>query len=97
MAGLTSVSGLASGIQWQDLIAQIIEAKSRPKKLVEAQIARLQARSSAWSALGDRIGALREAAERLADVQAMWSYRAEVAGGAAGRSEERRVGKGCSS
>ncbi len=84
MAGLTSVSGLASGIQWQDLIAQIIEAKSRPKKLVEAQIARLQARSSAWSALGDRIGALREAAERLADVQAMWSYRAEVAGGAAG-------------
>lgn len=84
MAGLTSVSGLASGIQWQDLIAQIIEAKSRPKKLVEAQIARLQARSGAWSALGDRIGTLRDAAERLADVQAMWSYRAEVAGGAAG-------------
>ena len=29
MAGLTSVSGLASGVQWLDLIDQIIEAKSR--------------------------------------------------------------------
>jgi len=84
MAGLTSVSGLASGVQWLDLIDQIIEAKSRPKKLVEAQIERLQARSSAWSTLGDRIRTLQEAAERLADVQRMWSYRAEVAGGAAG-------------
>src|SRR5690606_9651565 len=84
MAGLTSVSGLASGIQWQDLIAQIIEAKSRPKKLVEAQIERLQARSNAWSTLGDRIRTLQEAAERLADVQRMWSYRAEVASSMAG-------------
>src|SRR5690606_26793582 len=83
MAGLTSVSGLASGVQWLDLIDQIIEAKSRPKKLVEAQIARLQARSNAWSTLGDRIRTLQEAAERLADVQRMWTYRAQVAGGAA--------------
>src|SRR5690606_26070785 len=84
MAGLMSVSGLASGIQWQDLIDQLLEVQSRPKKLVEAQIARLESRSSAWTTLRGRIETLEKAAERLADPAALWTYNAVVGGAAAG-------------
>ena len=46
---ISSFSGLASGVQWRDLVDQLIAAQSAPVDRLGAQQKALEARKSAWA------------------------------------------------
>ena len=80
MEPIASFSGLASGIQWRDMIDEIIRVESRPITLLENEIADIQARSSAWVSVRGRLDALDRAAADLADGTAFRSFTGAVSG-----------------
>src|SRR5690606_33375611 len=84
MDSLMSVSGLASGVQWRDMIDQIMRLERRPATLLEAQIARAESRSAAWSLFRGRLSVLQQAASRLASGAAFDGFNARLAGYAEG-------------
>lgn len=86
MDSLMSVSGLASGVQWRDMIDQIMRLERRPATLLEAQIARAESRSAAWSLFRGRLSVLQQAASRLASGAAFDVFNARLAGYAEGAS-----------
>ncbi len=66
MAGITSVSGLMSGIKTDELITQIMDLERRPIKQYEAQQSALQTKLAAYQEVNTRLGALRDAADTVA-------------------------------
>ncbi len=67
MEPIATFSGLASGVQWRDLIDQIIQVERRPAQLIESQIARTQTRSAAWLTFQNKLTTFQDAIEGLAD------------------------------
>lgn len=86
MDSLMSVSGLASGVQWRDMIEQIMQLDRRPAMMLEAQIERVESRSAAWSLFRGRLSVLQQAASRLAGGAAFDEFDARLAGYAEGAS-----------
>lgn len=66
MAPLSSVSGLASGIDFQALADAIIAARRAPIRALESQITGHERRSQAYLSLESRLRAVQEAARVLA-------------------------------
>ena len=67
-APISSISGLASGIQWQDMVTQIIAAESaRQLAPITQRATAAQARMDAWKGYQTVLGAVRGAANSLAD------------------------------
>src|SRR5262245_57541970 len=66
MASSASVSGLVSGIQWRDMVDQIMQLEqSRQLDPITAQQTRDQARLAAWKSYGDVVAKVRDAAQVL--------------------------------
>jgi len=62
------VSGLASGIQWRDMIDQIISQESATKlNPITAQQAASKTQQAAWKSYADVVASLRDAAGKLRD------------------------------
>ncbi len=66
MEPIASFSGLASGIDFQSLVEQIIQVESRPVQRYQSQISQAQARSAAWSTFRGKVQALQTQASELA-------------------------------
>ena len=67
MDSIASFSGLASGVQWRDLIDQIMQVERRPAALVEQQITGIQTRSAAWLSFQTKLGTFQSSVAGLAD------------------------------
>lgn len=87
MASVASFSGLASGIQWQDMIDQIMQVETaRRVTPLTSQIAAQQKRADAWTAYRSVIGRFADASRALRDGTAFGTYRASAGTGAGGRA-----------
>lgn len=87
MASIASISGLASGIQWQDMIDQIMKAEAaRRVDPLNAQIALQQKRTDVWNSYRTVLGKLADAAKGLREGTAFSSFTASAGTGAGGRA-----------
>lgn len=87
MASIASFSGLASGIQWQDLIDQIMAAESaRRVTPLNSQIALQKKRADAWRSYQGVVTKFADAAKALRDGAAFGSYKVAAGTGAGGRA-----------
>lgn len=87
MASIASISGLASGIQWQDLIDQIMaQETARRVTPYNTQITLQQQRSEAWTAYQGILTRLSDASKALRDGTAFGSYQATAGLGTGGRA-----------
>lgn len=84
MSSTVSFSGLASGIQWQDMIDQIMQLERAPVRLLESRIKTVESRSGAWATFESRVSALGSALEALRTGLAFHAYRASLGGLPAG-------------
>lgn len=66
MQGLTSVNGLASGLQTDEIISRILQIERRPIRQFQARQEALRARLDAFQQANTRLAALKEAADQLA-------------------------------
>jgi flagellar hook-associated protein 2 len=83
---IASFSGLASGIQWRDMIDQIMKLEARPVDLLRSRIKTLEAQTSAWGTLKSRLQTLNDAAKVLASGEAFRKFHVSVGGAAGGAS-----------
>jgi len=87
MASVGSFSGLASGIQWRDMIDQIMEIESaRRVAPLTSQIAAQRARATAWTAYQGTVTKLADAAKALRDGTAFGSFKVSAGTGIGGRA-----------
>ncbi|HIC85776.1 MAG TPA: flagellar hook protein, partial [Desulfobacterales bacterium] len=61
------ISGLASGLDWRDIIDQLMRIERRPIDLVENKKSEYEQRLSAWQDLNTRLLSLRSAVDELKD------------------------------
>jgi flagellar hook-associated protein 2 len=80
MDPIATFSGLASGVQWRDLIDQILQVERRPAALVEQQITGIQAKSAAWLTFQTKLGAFQNAVVGLADGTAFEKFSTTIYG-----------------
>ena len=62
MGGISTGTGIFSGINTQELIGQLMALESRPKILIQQRIAQLQTQQAAYLDINSRLGSLRDAA-----------------------------------
>lgn len=87
MASIASISGLASGIQWQDMIDQIMQMEAaRRVDPLNDQIALQQKRTDVWKGYQTTIGRLADAARALRDGTAFGGFKVSAGTGAGGRA-----------
>jgi flagellar hook-associated protein 2 len=67
MDPIATFSGLASGVQWRDLIDQLMEIEERPAQLLQQKISGIQTRSAAWLSFQSKLTTFQDAASALAD------------------------------
>jgi flagellar hook-associated protein 2 len=61
----SSVSGLASGIDWADIISQLMEIERRPITLLESKKSNYEERLSVWQDINTRLLSLKTEADSL--------------------------------
>jgi flagellar hook-associated protein 2 len=87
MASVASFSGLASGIQWQDMIDQIMQLEQAQRlDPITARLREQQARATAWTAYQGVVSKLGNAAKALRDGTAFGTFRVTAGAGAGGRA-----------
>lgn len=87
MASIASFSGLASGIQWQDLIDQIMAVETaRRVTPLTSQITQAQQRADAWTSYQNVLTKLADASRALRDGTAFGTYKVSTTTGAGGRA-----------
>src|SRR5262245_28728816 len=62
MGGISSSTGLFSGINTQQLIEQLIAVEARPKVLAQQRVVQLQKQQAAWLDLNSKVQGLKTAA-----------------------------------
>ena len=76
---VSSISGLASGIQWSDMIDQIMAAEStRQLTPVSDKVTATQAKADAWSGYRTTLQSFRDASKALADGSAFDKFTASA-------------------
>lgn len=65
MAGSSSISGLVSGMDWANLVDQLIQVERRPAYLLEGRIAQNQLRLSSYDALESTLSSLKAEIDSL--------------------------------
>jgi flagellar hook-associated protein 2 len=65
MAGTISIGGLATGLETDKIIEQLLKLERRPVALLEADASALRGTQAAFSTVGGKLAALRTAAEGL--------------------------------
>lgn len=80
MDPIASFQGLATGINFRDLVDQIIAAESRPITLMKARTELLTKRTTAWGDVTARVQDIETRAAALADGSAFGVFRTTVGG-----------------
>lgn len=77
-----SISGIASGIQWADIIDDLMAVERRPVDRLEAQIGEQQVKTDAWDAVRSLLQSLNSATESFsaATGSALQSYSVALSG-----------------
>ncbi len=75
-----SFSGLASGIQWQDMIDQMIQIERAPIRRLETRVSRTNAEATAWKSFKANVQALHDALEGLADGSSLLAVATSIRG-----------------
>src|SRR5579862_4573206 len=84
---ISSVQGLASGIQWQDLISQIIQNETAQDLTpITNQQSADKTAATAWQSFGTVMGSLRDAANALATPATLAGETATVSQSPSGRT-----------
>jgi flagellar hook-associated protein 2 len=65
MSGITSGTGVFSGIDSASIIDQLMQIESRPRALIQRRVAQLQSQSAAFLDVNSRINALKAAAGKF--------------------------------
>jgi flagellar hook-associated protein 2 len=65
MSGISSSTGLYSGIDTQSLISQLLQIEARPKAAVQKRVAQLQSQQAAYLDLNSRLNTLKGAAQKF--------------------------------
>jgi flagellar hook-associated protein 2 len=87
MDPIVSFSGIASGIQWRDMVDQIMRLEaSRRLSPVQADISAQRNRREAWNSFNGLLGKLSAAAHPLRDGSAFGGFRATVSTPSSGKS-----------
>jgi flagellar hook-associated protein 2 len=81
ISSLANFSGLASGVQWRDLIEQVIALESQPATRMKEQVTLAQKRSSAWADFRSRVSALNDAGAKLRRTTALLGAKASFTTG----------------
>ena len=63
---IASFSGIVSGINFRDLVDQIVAVEARPATLLQQQISEIERRQTAWGDFDSRVQTLVDRAEELA-------------------------------
>jgi flagellar hook-associated protein 2 len=92
MESIASVQGLATGIDFRDLIDQIVAAESRPVRVMETRQLTLDSKEAAWTDFQRRIRTLDDRADALGRGTVFDSFRTSVTGGADTLSASARTG-----
>ncbi len=84
---VSQISGLASGIQWQDMVTQLVSLQSRQQltPLTDKQTAD-KSEESAWTTYQGLVSALQDAADQIANQSALSGTTASAGTSASGRS-----------
>ena len=77
---IASFSGIVSGINFRDLVDQIIQVESRPASLLQNQISEITRKTTAWGDFDSRVETLNSRAEDLSDGTAFNSFKTAVSG-----------------
>lgn len=64
---ILTFSGLASGIDWQSMIDQLMKVERRPAALIEEKISGIQSRTAAWKSFQGKLTTFQNQVEGLAD------------------------------
>lgn len=80
MDSLAAISGLATGIDFREMVDQIIELEDARLDYLRVQISDDQAEKAAWQEVRDLIAALEEAGETLSDGSGLDVFNTEVFG-----------------
>jgi flagellar hook-associated protein 2 len=80
MEPIATFSGLSSGVQWRDLIDEIMQVERRPARLIEQQITQIQTRSAAWLTFQNKLSTFQDAIGGLADGSTFDSFSTAVSG-----------------
>ena len=94
MEPIGSFQGLATGINFRDLVDQIIQAESRPIYQMEARISDLDRKKTAWGDFESRVQTLSARANDLADGSLFDTFKTSVTGMASGESAPLSVSAG---
>lgn len=78
MDPIGTISGIASGVQWRDMIDQIIKIESAPIDALNTRISLAQQRSAAWTAFKAKVQAFNDVAKGLADGSTLRTLRTSV-------------------
>src|SRR6185295_13309956 len=85
MAGVINVGGLATGLDTNSIITQLVALERQPITLLQQQITDVQATQGSFNTLGAKLAALGKAADALNTVP-------EVLAGSASSSDEHVLG-----
>lgn len=80
MDPIASFSGLASGVEWRDLIDQIIQVERRPAALIEEQITGIQTKSATWLSFQNKLTTFQDSVEGLADGSSFGNFTTSIYG-----------------
>jgi len=80
MEPIASFSGLATGIDFRELVDQIIEVESRRLEPLRVRITRGQEEQSAWEAVRELLQSFREATKSLEDGSGLDAFTTEILG-----------------
>lgn len=65
MSGISSSTGLYSGIDTKSLISQLLQIEARPKTVIQKRVAQLQTQQAAYMDLNSRLSTLRSASQKF--------------------------------
>lgn len=65
MSGISSNTGLISGLDTQAIISQLLSIESRPKAIIQTRVVDLKAQQAAYLDLNSKLSALRTSAQKL--------------------------------
>lgn len=68
------VSGLLSGIDWEELVDQLMQIERRPLQLLQSRQAHAQSLNSTWNEIKGLVTAVRDAAKALRDASLLQRY-----------------------
>ena len=80
MEPIGTFQGLATGINFRDLVDQIIQAESRPVQLLEDRVAELDRKTTAWGDFESRVQSLLDRSSDLSDGSLFNTFVASVTG-----------------